>query len=52
MREFDSEAGKKSKERPFIFPYSRKARILMYAHLARTDLPSNTLEFGKSACEV
>lgn len=48
MREFDSEYGKKSKEKPFVYPYSRKARILLYAHLARTELPLETLDVGKS----
>ncbi|XP_071800761.1 translocation protein SEC63 homolog [Asterias amurensis] len=47
MREFDSEYGKKSKEKPFVYPYSRKARILLYAHLARTELPLETLDVDK-----
>jgi len=33
-----------SKERPMNFPYSVKARILMYCHLHRIDLPSKLLE--------
>ena len=33
-----------SKERPMNFPYSVKARILIYSHLCRIDLPSKLLE--------
>ena len=33
-----------SKERPMNFPYSVKARTLMYCHLCRVDLPSKILE--------
>uniref|UniRef100_H2YM46 J domain-containing protein n=1 Tax=Ciona savignyi TaxID=51511 RepID=H2YM46_CIOSA len=33
-----------AKERPMNFPYSVKARILMYCHLCRIDVPSAPLE--------
>nr|XP_002126467.1 translocation protein SEC63 homolog [Ciona intestinalis] len=32
------------KERPMNFPYSVKARILIYCHLCRLDIPSTMLE--------
>ena len=32
------------KERPLNFPYSIKARVLIYSHLCRLDLPSKILE--------
>ncbi|XP_014677909.1 PREDICTED: translocation protein SEC63 homolog [Priapulus caudatus] len=36
--------GEKSKERPFCYPYSVKARALLHAHLSRLDLPLETLD--------
>ncbi|RWS25690.1 translocation protein SEC63-like protein [Leptotrombidium deliense] len=39
--------GEKNKERPLCFPYSVKARALLYAHLSRLKLPPNTLEVDK-----
>lgn len=47
LKEFSSDIGLKNKEQPFCQPYSVKARILLYAHLARNDLPPKTLDQGK-----
>nr|QCY50107.1 DNAJC23 [Apostichopus japonicus] len=44
LKEFSSDIGLKNKEQPFCQPYSVKARILLYAHLARNDLPPKTLD--------
>ncbi|VDP15244.1 unnamed protein product [Soboliphyme baturini] len=35
--------GENKKERPLCYPYSIKARALIYAHLYRMSLPQNTL---------
>lgn len=43
VREFQGDIGLKNKQRPFCYPYSIKARALLYAHLARYDLPAETL---------
>ncbi|XP_072037155.1 translocation protein SEC63 homolog, partial [Amphiura filiformis] len=44
VREFSGDIGMKNKQRPFCYPYSIKARTLLYAHLARVPLPRETLE--------
>ncbi|CAE1323240.1 SEC63 [Acanthosepion pharaonis] len=46
MREL-SNLGESNKERPLCFPYSMKARVLLFAHMARKALPPNTLEIDK-----
>ncbi|XP_071485151.1 translocation protein SEC63 homolog [Diadema antillarum] len=43
VREFSNDIGLKNKERPFCYPYSLKVRTLIYAHLARSELPPKTL---------
>ncbi|CAH1799731.1 unnamed protein product [Owenia fusiformis] len=37
----------KNKERPLCFPYSVKARALLYAHFSRIELPPKTLELDR-----
>lgn len=39
--------GESNKERPLCYPYSIKARVLIYAHLSRLKLPPTTLELDK-----
>ena len=39
--------GESNKERPLCYPYSIKARALIFAHLSRLKLPPNTLELDK-----
>ena len=39
--------GESNKERPLCYPYSIKARVLIYAHLSRLRLPPTTLEQDK-----
>ncbi|XP_030850801.1 translocation protein SEC63 homolog [Strongylocentrotus purpuratus] len=47
VREFSNDIGLKNKERPFCYPYSVKVRTLIYAHLARADLPPKTLDVDR-----
>lgn len=42
----------KVREQPYCYPYCVKARVLMYAHLARANLPENTLEKGNNQALV
>ncbi|XP_029655236.1 translocation protein SEC63 homolog [Octopus sinensis] len=46
MREL-SNLGENNKERPLCFPYSIKARVLLFAHMARKSLPADSLEIDK-----
>lgn len=39
--------GESNKEKPLCYPYSIKARVLIYAHLSRLRLPPTTLELDK-----
>lgn len=39
--------GESNKERPLCYPYSIKARALIFAHLSRLKLPPTTLELDK-----
>lgn len=39
--------GESNKERPLCYPYSIKARVLIYSHLSRLKLPPTTLELDK-----
>jgi len=42
-----SNLGESNKERPLCYPYSIKARALIFAHLSRLKLPPTTLELDK-----